>query len=220
MATRLTLSFDNGPSPGVTPRVLDELEARRLRAWFCVVGTQLERPGGEALARRALAEGHRLANHSRHHRTPLGDDPSLAHARTEIAEMHDLMEPMIGNESERWFRPFGRGGRLGPHVFSQPALDVLAELDYSVLLWNSVPRDWEDPSGWVEAAFADLDRHDHVVVVLHDRPNGAMDHLPRYLDGVAERGIEVVLEPPSECVPFRRGVAGPGLHGLVAGAAD
>ena len=117
---------------------------------------------------------------------------------------------------ERLFRPFGRGGLLVPHLLSPAAADHLVAEDYTVVLWNSVPRDLEDATGWSERALADLDRNDHVVLVLHDLPTGAMYHLPAFLDRVAGDGVEVTLELPDSCVPIRRGVPADSLAGYVA----
>jgi peptidoglycan-N-acetylglucosamine deacetylase len=203
---RVTLTFDNGPSVDVTPFVLDQLASRDLSAWFCVVGRQLRLEGGPETVRAALDAGHRIANHSSDHETPLGERPTADHARREIEEMHELMDERLGDWGERWFRPFGRGGRLGKHVFSEPALDRLEGLDYSVLLWNSVPRDWEETDGWVTTALNDITTNDHTVMVLHDVPTGAMTNLPRFLAELAERDIEVTLDPPSSCVPIRDGI--------------
>ena len=202
---RVTLSFDNGPDPDVTPMVLEELAARGLTAWFCLVGRQLRRDGGPELARRILDAGHLVANHSLTHVTPLGEDPSSEHARAEVGEMHDLLDDLVGEWGERWFRPFGRGGLLGHHVFSEASLQLFADLEYSVVLWNSVPRDWEDIDGWVDSALADIDALEHTVLVLHDLPTGAMAHLSRFLDLLEERGIDVTTELPESCVPVRGG---------------
>ncbi len=70
--TRLTLTFDNGPTPGITERVLDALAEHRAPAVFFVVGDKLRRPGARALAERAVAEGHLVGNHTLTHTVPLG----------------------------------------------------------------------------------------------------------------------------------------------------
>jgi hypothetical protein len=70
----LTLSFDNGPDPEVTPRVLDILRARSLRSTFFVLGRKLGDPVGQDLARRIRAEGHGIANHTFTHTVPLGEN--------------------------------------------------------------------------------------------------------------------------------------------------
>ncbi|HEY1988607.1 MAG TPA: polysaccharide deacetylase family protein, partial [Acidimicrobiales bacterium] len=67
----VSLTFDNGPWPGVTDAVLDELAQRDLPATFFVVGNRLVGEGLD-LARRAVAEGHRLGNHTYTHTLLLG----------------------------------------------------------------------------------------------------------------------------------------------------
>ena len=202
----VTLTFDNGPCVDTTPTVLDELVRRGLRAWFCIVGDRLREPGAPTVVERVAADGHRLVNHSLTHATPLGDDPSHGHARREIVEMDRLLtESLPAWGDDRWFRPFGRGGRLGPHVFSTAALDELDRLEYSVLLWNCVPRDWIDHDGWVDTALAEIEQLDHAVVVLHDIAAPAMRHLPRFLDELERRDVAITADVPDECVPIRGG---------------
>jgi peptidoglycan/xylan/chitin deacetylase (PgdA/CDA1 family) len=214
--SRLTLTFDNGPSRQVTPAVLDVLADRGLRATFFVVGEQLARPGGRELAKRAHAEGHWIGNHTMTHSVPFGDTIDAPYLVREI----DWTQTMIGElaHADRLFRPFGRGGVLDEHLFSGEAIDHLRHGGYSVVLWNSVPRDWEDTTGWPERVMADLEREDWVVVVVHDLPTGAMDQLPRFLDHLAAEGVDVVQELPDSCVPIRRGqlIGAGALDGLIA----
>lgn len=58
------LTFDDGPDPRATPRLLDVLSAHGIRAVFAVVGECILRPGGADLLRRTVADGHVLCNHS------------------------------------------------------------------------------------------------------------------------------------------------------------
>src|SRR3954447_11542985 len=69
---RVTLTFDNGPTPGVTEPVLDVLDGRGLKATFFVVGERVARPEGRALAERAHAAGHWIGNHTMTHRVQFG----------------------------------------------------------------------------------------------------------------------------------------------------
>ena len=195
---KVTLTFDNGPWPGVTEHVLDTLAERGLRSTFFVVGKQLRR--ARALAERAAAEGHWIGNHTMTHSVPLGDgaDP--------VSEI-DATQELIGSleHPARWFRPFGRGGVLDEHLLSETSVEHLGRGGYSCVLWNSVPRDWEDPDAWIDIALADVEANDWTVVVLHDLPTGAMDRLPRFLDRLDERGAEIVQEFPDAVVPIRDG---------------
>ena len=199
----VTLTFDNGPCAGTTDRVLDVLGERGVRATFFVVGDMLRRDGARDLAARAVAEGHWVGNHTLTHTTPLGDNPDAAYARREIEEAQALLGELA--HERRFFRPAGGGGHLGPHLLSPAATDVLRDGGYTCVLWNSVPRDWEDPAGWVDTALADVERLGHAVVVLHDLPTGAMDALPRFLDELVARGVDVVQDFPDDVVPIAAG---------------
>ncbi len=170
---KVTLSFDNGPHPDVTPAVLDLLARHKIQAHFFVLGQNIARPAGHALAARARDEKHLVGNHSYTHSVPLGDDPRPDAVAREIAATEALLEAIV--PGERRFRPFGGGGLLGPHLLSEPALAYLCEHRYSCILWDSVPRDWVDPAGWPATALADIETRPHSVLVLHDIPGG----LPR-----------------------------------------
>lgn len=213
---RLTLTFDNGPSPA-TAMVLDELATRGLTAIFFVVGEQLAEPGGADLVRRAAAEGHRIGNHTMTHGTPLGLLDDDRHVGAEIEATQALLDALDVVSNPPLFRPFGQGGRLGPHLLSSAAASHLEAEGYTVALWNSVPVDWEPPfDAWVTRALGDVASNDHTVIVLHDLPTGAMDHLPAFLDEIGRRGIEVTQELPGGCTPMVAGRAGPELADYVA----
>jgi peptidoglycan/xylan/chitin deacetylase (PgdA/CDA1 family) len=202
MPPRITLTFDNGPTRA-TAQVLDVLAERGLRATFFLVGDQLQRPGARALAERALAEGHRIGNHSLTHATPLGVADDRCEAAREIDEMQALLGDLV--RGERFFRPFGGGGIIDANLMGRHALERLVQGEYTCVLWNSVPRDWENPASWPDVCLADVATRPWSVVVLHDLPTGAMDRLPAFLEALDARGIEVVHELPDDCVPLRLG---------------
>jgi peptidoglycan/xylan/chitin deacetylase (PgdA/CDA1 family) len=216
---RLTLTFDNGPHPETTEGVLRVLDERRLRATFFVVGDELARPGARATAERARAAGHWIGNHSMTHRVPLGEPGGDDHLEEEIGAAQDLLGDL--GHPDRLFRPFGGGGHLGPHLLSPSALSYLVRHRYTLALWNSVPRDWEDPTGWVDRARQDVANEEWTVLVLHDLPTGAMDHLAAFIDGQLAVGVEIVQELPEECLPIRQGVIrGPVDHLVAPGVAS
>ncbi|HWX50107.1 MAG TPA: polysaccharide deacetylase family protein [Roseomonas sp.] len=201
-APRVTLSFDNGPEPEVTPGVLDVLRARGLRATFFVIGRKLA--AHRALAERAHAEGHWIGNHTWSHGGPLGDAPDEA-AAAEITRTQALIGAL--SHPDRLFRPQGGGGALGPHLLSRAALDLLTHGRFTCVLWNAVPGDFRDPEGWVDRALALCRGPEPVALVLHDLPNGAMRHLDRFLGRLADQGVRFTQDFPEACIPLRRGVA-------------
>ena len=202
-ARRLSLTFDNGPTPGVTEGVLDLLAERRVRATFFVVGQLLDVPAGRRLAERAVADGHWVGNHGLTHTVPLGHLDAAAGRR----EIDETQRRLAGLEHpDRLFRPFATGGAIDERLLSASAIDHLVEGRYTCVLWNSIPHDWDEPDRWVERALADIDIHEHTVVVVHDVDTGAMRHLPTFLDRLAAVGVEIVQPFADDCVPIRRGV--------------
>jgi len=212
---RITLSFDNGPEPGVTPQVLDQLDARGIKAAFFVVGENLADRARMRLAERAHAEGHWIGNHTLTHSVPLGLRRDRGGATFEICRTQRALGGLA--HPDRLFRPFGGGGQLGKLLLNQEALNCLTDGGYTCVLWNCVPRDWEQPDAWVDRALAECQSCPWSLVVLHDLPTGAMRHLPRFLEEASQAGAEFVQEFPPECLPIRRGTPAMLLSDYVQG---
>jgi peptidoglycan-N-acetylglucosamine deacetylase len=199
----LTLTFDNGPEPEVTPFVLDVLARRGVRATFFVVGQKVAEPERHALSARARAEGHWIGNHTWSHSVPLGERPEADIAQQEIGRTQAALGALA--HPDRLFRPFGRGGHLDRRLLNASVVDYLVAGGYSCVLWNAIPHDWDDPDGWVERALDQCRAQDWTLMVLHDLPTGAMRHLDGFLDAVLDAGIRVRQDFPPACVPIRRG---------------
>lgn len=213
---RVHLTFDNGPDPEVTPRVLRILQQRGLRASFFVLGKHLATPAGMRLAHRIHEEGHRLGNHSFSHEQPLGRDPRPDAVAQELARTDALLSEVLSDDTPRWFRPVGGGGELGPHLFTPESVAWLGARTYTCALWTSVPGDWLEPVAWVDRALADADATEHGVVVLHDILPEAMGHLERFLDALEAAGHTCTDRFPEACLPMVRGEAQPGLERYVS----
>ena len=199
----LTLSFDNGPHPQVTPEVLAVLSGHGVKATFFTIGRQLAAPGGMALAERAWAEGHWIGNHTWTHSTPLGESAASDLVEAELASTQRLLAPLA--HAHRWFRPFGGGGNLDRRLLRDDTVAWLEAERMSCVLWNAVPRDWADIDGWVETALTQCAAQPWTLLVLHDLPTGAMRHLPRFLDQARARGARFRQDFPPDCVPMLDG---------------
>lgn len=200
----VTLTFDNGPVPGVTDRVLDLLAERSILSSFFVVGQQLERPGARQIAERAVAEGHWIGNHSHTHRIALGELTDPAAIDDEIDRCEALLDGL--RHPSKLFRPFGNGGVIDHRMLSAHAIERLVDGGYTCVLWDSVPHDWDDPSGWVDRAMADVAVIDNCVMVLHDLPGCAVDRLPELLDRLDAAGVRVVQDLPAHGIVISNGV--------------
>jgi peptidoglycan/xylan/chitin deacetylase (PgdA/CDA1 family) len=199
----LTLTFDNGPDDDATPLVLETLARRGIRATFFVIGDRLAEHRG--LAERAAAEGHWIGNHTLTHSGPLGTRHEQGLVDHEIGRTQELLGGLA--HPHRYFRPQGGGGKLGLHLLSAEAADFLERGRYTCVLWNSIPRDWDDPDGWVGRALVHCEQQPWTLMVLHDIPSGAMRHLDRFLDQVAEKGGRLRQDFPPDCVPMADGIA-------------
>ncbi len=199
----LTLSFDNGPEPDVTPRVLDILRERGLKTTFFVIGEKLADPARRELAERAHHEGHWIGNHTYTHGVPLGQQTDPQTAQAEVGRTQAAIGALA--HPQRWFRPFGGGGNLDDRLLKPSVVDYLTQHQHSCVLWNAIPRDWEDPDGWVARALAQCRAQPWTLIVLHDLPTGAMAQLPRFLDAAEAEGARFHQAFPPACVPIRSG---------------
>jgi len=142
---RVTLTFDNGPTPGVTERVLDILRGAQILSTFFVIGRKLDDAAAAGLMKQAHSAGHWIGNQTLSHMVALGDRVELAYAVEEI----EGAQQRIGKfaHPEKLFRPYGISGRLGPHLMSRAALDHLLAQNCRTAIWNNLPEDWRDPDG-------------------------------------------------------------------------
>src|SRR6202165_5918279 len=120
---KVTLTFDNGPTPEVTAHVLEVLRRQRIRATFFVLGQNIAEPEKRAWAQRAFDEGHWIGNHTYSHSTPLGESIAPGLSEREIGRTQHLLGEL--SHVRRLFRPVGGGGYLGPHLLSTNALAYL-----------------------------------------------------------------------------------------------
>jgi peptidoglycan/xylan/chitin deacetylase (PgdA/CDA1 family) len=101
---RVTLTFDNGPTPGLTDQVLEALGRASILSTFFVIGRNLVDPSALQLAREAHAIGHWIGNHTLTHTVALGDRPDPAYAATEIGETQALIGDL--SRADKLFRPY------------------------------------------------------------------------------------------------------------------
>ena len=211
---KITLTFDNGPTADVTRFVLAALARHGVKATFFMLGRQLAQRGLSAVAREVGAQGHRIGNHGYYHETPFGEMRDIDAAVSEIVRTQTLIGDLASEP--RLFRPFGGGGHLDDRLFNAAAVKHLADQNYTAALWTSVPRDWEDPAGWVERAVNDCVAEPWSVVVLHDIATGAMERLDDFLVRLTAMGAEFSQDFPETATPMIAGRIGPRLHALTA----
>jgi peptidoglycan/xylan/chitin deacetylase (PgdA/CDA1 family) len=207
----ISLTFDNGPTPGVTEGVLDVLAAHSVKATFFAVGRELATPEGQSLGRRIVAEGHRLGGHTYTHSKQYG---ALAadFIATDLARTSNVVEAAGGDRL--LFRPYGAGGVIDPLLMSNAGAAFLCDHGYTCVVWNVLPGDWYDPNGWVDHALAGISESPWPVVVLHDVANAALPRLDGFLTKARQLQQEWSQEFPEDCVPIRAGQRTPSFGTL------
>ncbi len=180
----IAVTFDDGPNPVATPRLLDVLARHQVRATFFLIGDFARQEPG--LTRRIAEEGHLVGNHTMHH--PWLPRLSSARIREEIAGCNHVLEDILG-APVRFFRP--------PHGARRPAvLRIAADLGLRTMMWNLIAEDWKPQSA--EALLARLERGiasnrrraRGTNVVLHDGGQSALGE-PRL---PTVRAVELLLE--------------------------
>jgi peptidoglycan/xylan/chitin deacetylase (PgdA/CDA1 family) len=182
-APQVALTFDDGPMPGVTDRILDELKRRGLHATFFMLGERIA--AAPELARRVVAEGHVVANHTYTH--PRLTELPDARVAEEIDRTQAIMREVLGVTPTFFRPPFGA---LRP---SHAAL--LAERGLRVVMWSVDPRDWSRP-GEAEIVRGVLEEAQAGSIILcHDFDAQTASALSGILDGLNERGLSPVTLP-------------------------
>jgi peptidoglycan/xylan/chitin deacetylase (PgdA/CDA1 family) len=150
------LTFDDGPDPDCTPRVLEALAASDARATFFVLGEHaLEHPD---LLAEAVGAGHELALHGMTHRRH--DVLGPAEAERELADGIEAIATATGRRPA-WYRP--------PFGASSPQLAAACEeLGLRLAYWSAWGHDWEESSAERIAAQVKRDLRPGAVVLLHD----------------------------------------------------
>ena len=197
----ITVSFDNGPDPEVTPFVLDILRQHGINSTFFVLGNKLRQH--RKVTERAHAEGHWIGNHTYNHNIPLGLSSESGAARSEILRTQELIGDLA--HERHLFRPFGGGGQLDQRLLNREALACLIEGRFTCVLWNVIAQDWNYPEGWVDRAMQLCFAQQHALLVLHDLPTGAMSDLDRFIGAAKDGGAVFQQDFPENCVPLERG---------------
>lgn len=179
----IVLTFDDGPHPETTPRILDTLARHDLKAIFFVVGNKLETAKGQEIMRRAFEEGHTIANHTYSH-------PSLTKCSNDkIREELRRTQELIGDCAcePRLFRP--------PYGATNHRVNkVIREEGYDSVLWNVDTLDWKKRSdAWVHHCMDQVEAREDSLILLHDIHPTTASHLEMMIERI--RGLDNVEFP-------------------------
>jgi len=177
----VAMTFDDGPHPSNTPRLLDMLRERGLKATFYVIGNRVVQY--PQIARRIAEEGHEIGNHTWSH--PFLDRLSDRAVTTEIDQTTNAIFQVTGRPPVTFRPPYGaftRRQRTGLHdARSLPTI-----------LWSVDPQDWRRPGASVVANRILRDTRQGGIVLSHDIHRPTIDAMPQTLDGLSAQGYTFV----------------------------
>jgi len=173
----MVLTFDDGPDPRYTPRILRTLREYDVRAMFFVCGQMAV--GNKDLLREMADDGHVVGNHTWTH--PLLTRLSRSGIRSEMERTCEVIEDAYG-EAPLWFRaPYG--------AWNRAAFQLGAELGMEPLAWTVDSRDWTTPGIPTIVKRVEDGAAPGVVVLSHDAGGdrsqsvqALRDYLPKLLD--------------------------------------
>ena len=196
-AKEVVLTFDDGPEPGPTGRVLDALKAECVRATFFLLGRSGQ--AHPALARRELSEGHTVAHHSFAH--PLLNRMPVAAAEAEIERGFAAVDTALyGRASSPPATPFFRFPGFAARAALLERLEHRGIVVFGADLWAS---DWNPMTSDHELRLV-LERIEATrggIVLFHDTKARTAAMLPSLLRALKGRGYSVVHVVPGAGPP-------------------
>ncbi|WP_285662865.1 polysaccharide deacetylase family protein [Actinorhabdospora filicis] len=154
----VALTFDDGPDPNWTPKVLGKLREYGVKATFCLVGKNAD--AYPELVQEIVRDGHTLCNHSWSHDLELGKK-SREEIRKDMQKTNDAIHRAVPGEDIAYFRHPGGN-------WTNNAIDIASELGMKSLNWNVDPKDWEKPSAKKIADRVITNTKVGSIVLLHD----------------------------------------------------
>jgi peptidoglycan/xylan/chitin deacetylase (PgdA/CDA1 family) len=191
-AKELVLTFDDGPWPGTTPKVLDALKSECVRATFFLLGRNVA--AHPQLARRVLSDGHTVGHHSYSH--PLLSRLSVSKAEAEIDR--GIAADELALYGERRATPTTPFFRFPGFAMNGPLLNRMSERGLVVFGADVWASDLVQMGPEQELRLI-LSRIEHLgsgIVLFHDTKAQTAQMLPAFLRELKRRGYRIVHVVP------------------------
>ncbi len=177
----IAMTFDDGPHPQNTPRLLDMLRARNIKATFYVIGRSVDLY--PQIVRRTVAEGHEIGNHTYTHR--LLSKLSDSEVRSDLSRCRDSVAKAAGVRMRTMRPPYGG-------LLQRQREMVHSEFGYPTILWSVDPLDWKRPGPSVVTSRILSGTTAGGIVLAHDLHSQTVDAMPATFDGLLRKGFKFV----------------------------
>ncbi len=177
----VAMTFDDGPHPKNTPRLLDMLKARNIKATFYVIGSNVDRY--PHIVRRMVAEGHEIGNHTYSH--PKLTGLSDVRVRSELKKTDAAISRAAGVRPRTMRPPYGA-------LYTRQRSLVFSEFGYPTVMWSIDPEDWRRPGPSVVASRILSKAHNGAFILAHDLHAPTVDAMPKTFDGLLSKGFRFV----------------------------
>jgi peptidoglycan/xylan/chitin deacetylase (PgdA/CDA1 family) len=174
---KVAITFDDGPNPAHTERLLDGLKERNVTATFFLIGSEVtEYP---EIVKRMSEEGHLIGNHTYEHVDLCGVDE--AQVKWQVEQTNDAIYEVTGERPVYIRPPYGSWSRS-----MEEATGMLE------VLWTVDPRDWDcDDTGELIRRVLEQVENDSIIL-FHDASASSVDAALSVIDILTERGYEFV----------------------------
>lgn len=174
----VALTFDDGPHPELTPQLLDILRNEGVRATFYVIGRNVQTY--PEIARRIVAEGHEIANHTWSH--PTLTAISAARLDKEITSTSEIIQRVTGRRPTNMRPPYGAvNERVRQSMFNDHGLDVI--------MWSVDPLDWRRPGAEVVRQRLVEGAKPGGILLAHDIHPGTIEAMPGTIRDLKAKGF-------------------------------
>jgi peptidoglycan/xylan/chitin deacetylase (PgdA/CDA1 family) len=183
----ISLTFDDGPDPEYTPKILDILQKYNLKATFFVIGKKAELY--PELLKRMDAEGHCIGNHSYSHSYFIAFYTSKA-LRKDIGRCNEVITQIIGKKPVYFRPPFG--------VTNPNYADVLAAHHLHSVGWSLRTMDTMAKNKYqvIETVISKIQKKD--IILFHDRLACTAESLPDIIEHCQNK--KLTIEPLPTCI--------------------
>src|SRR5881409_2153820 len=177
----IALTFDDGPSATLTPKLLDLLAAHHIKATFFVIGENVAEHS--EIVARAAREGHEIANHSWSH--PNFAKMSEEGVRSQLRRTDDVIKSATGLRPTLLRPPYGS-------ITAREKRWIHDEFGYQIILWDVDPYDWKRPGPAVVRNRILKETQPGSIVLSHDIHPGTIEAMPSTFDALEAKGFKFV----------------------------